>query len=162
MGLLSIGLDSERLKSDELLSDEQIREYLACLLDRTIPVESSIMDSLLIFLCEDAHHGKTVRNRSLSQLLLCPTCEVELFRAIKDYSKQIYQTTVSKGENSIASAIYYAAIAGAIVHHGVKISEHSWQTLATAFQELRTKPWMISELEELLEKAGNFCKTELQ
>ena len=160
MDLLSIGAEADAFDSGELISDEQIRGYFASLVQRKIPNDASIVDSLLIFLGENERYGKRVSGRSLSEVLLDAATEPDLLRVIKDYSKKIYQTTVSKGENSIAAAIYYAAIAAALVHHDAKISEHPWQTLKTAFEDLLAKPWMTPPLTGLLQEARERCETE--
>ena len=137
--LLSIGAEADLSESGELISDEQIRDCFASLMQRQIPNDANLVDSILIFLREDDRFGRQVRGRSLSEVLLDAATGLDLLTAIKDYSKKIYQATVSKGEHSIAAAIYYAAIAAALVHHGVKISNHSRQTLKTAFEDLLGK-----------------------
>jgi len=162
IGLLSIGAEADLSESGEFTSDEQIRDYFALLVQRKIPSDASIVDSILIFLRENEPYGKRVSGRSLSEILLDATTELEFFEVIKDYSKKIYQTTVSKGESSIAAAIYYAAIAAALVHHDTKISGHPWQTLKTAFEDLLAKPWMTPPLTGLLERAHDRCETELK
>lgn len=157
--LLSIGLEADVSESGELISDEQIRDYFEGLVHRKIPTNSSIVDSILIFLSENEHYGKRVSGYSLSELLFDASTDLELYRTIKDYSKKIYRTTLSKGESSIAVTIYYAAIAGAAVYHNVKISNHSRQTLKSAFEDLLAKPWMIPQFTKLLEKARERCET---
>lgn len=52
-------------------------------------------------------------------------------------------------------AIYYAAVAGALVFHDSKITEHSFERLERAFGMLIAKTWMASELVGLFEK----CRT---
>jgi len=153
-------MDPDPSESGDLTSDEQIRDYFGRLVHRKISRESSIVDSILIFLRENDRYGKTVTGRSLTELLLDPSSELDLYRTIKDYSKKIYQTTVSKGESSIVAAVYYAAIAGALVNHDTKVSDHSWQTLEDAFGELLAKVWMIPEIRDLLKKARHICETE--
>jgi len=158
--LLSIGMDADFSDSGELTSDEGIRDYFDRLVHRKISGESSIVDTILIFLRENDRYGKHVSGHSLSQLLLDPASDVDLYRTVKDYSKKIYQTTVSKGENSIAAAIYYLAIAAALVYHDTAISAHPKSTLKTAFEDLLTKMWMSPEFKELLEAARKRCETE--
>jgi hypothetical protein len=121
MNLLAIGTDRE-LACDQILnSDKEIKEFFQKLIHRKAPKESSIIDSILILLRETKAYRQSVVDHSLADLLLNPVTDLALLKAIKEYSKQIYQSTVSKGENSISLAIYYGAIASALVHHKEKI-----------------------------------------
>lgn len=155
--LLSVGLQSSVSGIDELVSDEQIRDYFSDLVHRKIPNDSSIIDSILLLLRENKRYGKLVGGRSLCELLLDGGTDLQLHVAIKDYSKKIYQSSISKGENSIAAAIYYLAIAAALVYHDATISAHSEDTLKTAFGDLLAKTWMSPEFKELLETARTRC-----
>lgn len=155
--LLSVGLQSSVSGIDELVSDEQIRDYFSDLVHRKIPNDSSIIDSILLLLRENKRYGKLVGGRSLCELLLDGGTDLQLHVAIKDYSKKIYQSSISKGENSIAAAIYYLAIAAALVYHDATISAHSKDTLKTAFGDLLAKTWMSPEFKELLETARTRC-----
>ena len=158
--LLSIGTDKELFCSDTMTSDEEIKEFFQSLVHRKVPRETSIVDSILIYLRESKAFGKSIINHSLGDILINPQTELELLKAIKDYSKKIYQSTVSKGENSIAVAIYYAAIASGLVYHDMKISDHTYQTLKDAFVNLMDQPWMISEIKELFSDSYKICQDE--
>ena len=160
-GLLSIGIEADPSESGELISDEQIRDAFASLMQRQVPCDATIIDSILIFLGENDRYGKHLSGHSLCDILIDPATELDLLKTIKDYSKKIYQTTVSRGENSMAAAIYYAAIAAGLVHYDMKISGHSWQTLKTAFYDLVGKSWMLPQLATLLEQAYKRCEMEL-
>ncbi|MHC4987554.1 MAG: hypothetical protein ACYTFX_03525, partial [Planctomycetota bacterium] len=58
INLLSIGLQASVSGVDELVSDEQIRDYFSGLIHRKIPNDSSIIDSILLLLRENKHYGK--------------------------------------------------------------------------------------------------------
>lgn len=158
--LLSIGTDKELFCSSTMTSDEEIKTFFECLIHRKIPKETSLVDTILIYLRESKRFGKSVVDRSLGEILIDPKAELDLLKAIKDYSKKIYQSTVSKGENSIAVAIYYAAIASGLVYHKTKISEHAYQTLKEAFRNLIDQPWMIADIKQLFSDAHRICQDE--
>ncbi len=157
--MLSIGMDGDPPNSAELVSDEQIRDYFCHLINRKIPCQSSIVDSILIFLRENERYGHLVKGRTLSELLLDSSCPAGLFEAVKEISKRVCQTAISRGENAVASAIYYAAIAAALIYCNTKISSHSWETLKTSFEDLLAKSW-TGPFSELLEKARQRCEKE--
>lgn len=158
--MLSIGIEDNSSKPAALGTDEQIGNYFYRLISRKIPRQSSIVDSILIFLRENQRYGDLAKGRSLSELLLDASCPIGLFEAVKETSKRICQTAISKGENAVAAAIYYAAIAAALIHCNTKISSHSWETLKTSFEDLLAKPWMTGPFSELLEKARQRCEKE--
>ncbi len=156
--LLSIGADKDLFCNELINSNEDIKSFFQHLLHRKIPKESSIVDSILIYLRESKVFGETLIGLSLWDILSDPQTTLELLQTIKNYSKKIYQSTYSKGENSIALAIYYAAIASGIVYHNTKITEHSYQILRDAFSNLSKQPWITAEIEQLFFQANDICQ----
>ena len=158
--LLSVGADKDLFCDNIMNSDEEVKEYFQSLIHRKVPKETSLVDSILIFLRESKAFGNSIIDHSLGEILNHSKTEIELLKTIKYYSKNIYQSTVSKGENSIAVAIYYAAIASGLVYHDMKISEHTYQTLKEAFSNLMNQPWMISDVKQLFSEAHKICENE--
>lgn len=158
--LLSIGLDKNLSGNHVMNSDDEIKRFFQLLLKRKIPMEAGIMDAIMLFLREDKVYSNQIINHSLGELLTNAKTEIGLLKTIKDYSKKIYQSTVSKGENSIAIAIYYAAIAGGLVYHDTKISEHNYNALKSAFSNLMQRPWITAEIKHLFSRAYEICQNE--
>jgi len=61
-------------------------------------------------------------------------------------------------EHAAAIVIYYAAIAGALLFHDHKITEHSSETLEQSFAMLVGKRWLPSELRRHLATAQEACR----
>ena len=161
INLLSMGADKELFCNETMHSDEEIKAFFKSLYYRKIPKESSIVDSILIYLRESKSFGKLIINYSLGDILTNPETTIDLLRAIKDYSKKIYQSTISEGENSIAVAIYYSAIASGLVCHGMKISEHTYNSLKDAFKNLMDQPWVFPEIRKLFSDAHEICLNQI-
>ena len=85
-------------------------------------------------------------SNTVGELLLRSDVPVDILTCIKDYSKQ--QTTIraSAAVQEVAVAVYYAAIASALVFDGVKISRHSYEDLCKGWQALSRKPWLAPDL----------------
>ncbi|KPL20813.1 MAG: hypothetical protein AMJ75_11170 [Phycisphaerae bacterium SM1_79] len=64
----------------------------------------------------------------------------------------------SEPEHAVAVAIYYAAIASALVFHDVKVTTHSYESLEASFTRLINKPWMSAELNSLFIRALKLCR----
>ena len=158
--LLSIGLVKDSFSNHAMNSDDEIKRFFQLLLKRKIPKEACLVDAIMLFLREDKVYSNRIINHSLGELLTNPKTEIDLLKTIKDYSKKIYQSTISKGENSIAIAIYYAAIAGGLVYHDIKISEHNYNTLKSAFSNLMQRPWITTEIKHLFSQAYEICQNE--
>ena len=95
-----------------------------------------------------------VCRQSLCDVLTNSATDVGTLNTIKESAKK----SASQGERQIAVAIYFAAIASALVFHHQKISTQPYPTLKLSFSELAEKPWMSRELAGLFEKACFFCE----
>jgi hypothetical protein len=95
--------------------------------------------------------------RPLLKVLLSPESDTHLLETLKERGKTLSAGSVSSYERATATTIYYAAIASALLHHGRKISRHSYDTLARSFFQLSAKRWMPSELKSLFDRAIETC-----
>jgi len=57
-----------------------------------------------------------------------------------------------------ADAIYFGAIASALLFHDTKITSYSYPSLAESFKTMTEKRWMAPELARHFSKARNLCK----
>jgi hypothetical protein len=96
--------------------------------------------------------------KTLVEVLLGPRTDLGLLRAIKECCKRLSSGLESKAEAAIATTLYYAAVASALVYHNKKITQHSWDALDEAYRLLMDKPWMDPELAELFSRARSFCQ----
>jgi hypothetical protein len=150
--LWTIGGDQE----DEGIerTDDQIRsEHLHDLLADKMPVDqalSQILPDVLAQLCEEI---KPFTGNSFSQLILNPDADLFVLKRIKDFTKEWQKKAASDLERDVLAAIYYAAIASALVHHGQRITSFSRDTLKKTFSSLITKNWLTGDLKALFKKA---------
>lgn len=148
--LFALGVDDPDVTAggdDEAALRELLREQLTC----TTPKGSLLLDTLVMMI--DPLHGKT-----LGEVLLSAESDLDLIHAIKDCSKTLSVTLDSRTETALARTVYFAAIAGALVHHDTKITQNSYETLAESLAMLIEKPWMAPELVELFGQARQICE----
>jgi len=91
--------------------------------------------------------------RSCGELLHDPAAGADALTELKDHGKRLVRGAGSEAERAAATALYYAAIAAALVHTGAKISEHPDAKLAASFADLAARPWLPPGLAELLRRA---------
>jgi hypothetical protein len=92
-------------------------------------------------------------------MIMDPQTSVEVLKQIKDSAKESGATARDKVERDVALAVYFAAIASALVCHGVKISQHTDGKLKKAFGAWIQRPWLPGDVRELFQKA--MAKAEL-
>jgi len=86
---------------------------------------------------------------TLEDLLLADTTGLPVLKVLKDYAKAVARRGRVGARHAAATAIYYAAIANALVHDDRKISGHSYEKLREGFETLRRKTWIPCELKKL-------------
>lgn len=97
---------------------------------------------------------------TLRQILASSVTPKDFWRHLKRYYKKRASHPGSADENSPAAVIYYAAIAANIVHHGDKISRHSWGKLERSFRHLAGHFEFDQELARLFQQASINCRKE--
>jgi hypothetical protein len=91
--------------------------------------------------------------------LLSPPPDLPLLQALKDCSKAMSSALDAKSEVALATTIYYASLAAALVHRDRKITQHSYGTLDESFALLIEKDWMAPELIALFSRARSVCQS---
>lgn len=102
----------------------------------------------------------SLAERSLQEVLLNPESRIEQLQVIKEAAKRLTISSNSDAERALATTIYHAAIASCLVHHGKKITQHSYEKLDESFVLLIEKTWMTNELIELFSKARRICQSK--
>lgn len=106
---------------------------------------------------QPCHGSSDGAGRALSQLLMNPQTDLAMVRTLKDYAKALSLSDAQGPEHTAAIAVYYAAIASALVFHGRKITRHSYETLRGAFSQLAEKNWLPREMKELFRRGREAC-----
>jgi len=97
-------------------------------------------------------------DRSVKAVLLDPQGSLIVLEAIKDHSKRLSAMVTSGSETLIATTIYYAAIAAALVHHGRRITKYSWENLTERFSLLAQRMWIDDDTRDLFVRAAECCR----
>ena len=121
-------------------------------LEETLPLDRSMLKSLPVVLVSLCEKLGVLAGEPIGNLVQNPKAEISLIRKLKDYSKKLSECAKSEAENDTSIAIYYAAIASALVFHDLRITKFSFESLNKAFCSLIDKPWMSGELITLFRK----------
>jgi hypothetical protein len=155
--LLSVSAGVPESVSD--MSDDQIKEV-------------AFRDRLTMRLSDDPSFQETLRSvsgqstafvpgsldRSLKEVLLDPQCSATMLQAIKDHSKRLSAMVTSGSQTLVATTVYYAAIAAALVHHDKRISKYSSESLAQRFSLLAQRAWIDGDVRGLFARAAECCR----
>ena len=90
-------------------------------------------------------------------VLLDSETGLDVLETIKDYGKKLVAGKDSEAEHAVSTAIYFAAIASALLFHDQKITSYTYPALAEAFSTLIDKQWLAPELARHLAKARRLC-----
>jgi len=149
------------LKADQQPTDEtQEKNRASALLDvleSKLPVNPALLESLPPVLRALSEELKSVSGLSLEDLLQDSRTKIAIVRRIKDFAKELGNSAKDKIERDVALAVYFAAIAGALVCHNVRISQYSYEQLAQSFEALTQHDWITPGLATLYEEAREYC-----
>lgn len=141
---------TEEQKKAELLRD-RLAEPL--LLD---PTATRMLPETLSFVLEQF---RPLMGCSVGDLLLDPDTDPSVVWQIKDQYKERAQSCSSELEREVATAIYYAAIANALLFHEEsllrddKITTFSYKQLNEHFSQLLNIPWLTPDMVGLFKRA---------
>jgi len=94
---------------------------------------------------------------AIGEILRNPSSEVETVRRIKRHAKRWATRAASGDEHDTAAAIYYAAIAHALVFQDQRITQFPLPTLAETYARLSEEHWVPKELVALFQQAQACC-----
>ena len=155
--LLGITLDSGSGEVGEN-STQNTSELIQAHLAGTLPFDTTVIEELPAIigrLRNDliAHAGKT-----LGGVLTDPESDLDTIKKVRQHAKKMASRRNSKAKHAVAIAIYFAAIANALIFHETKITTHSYESLKASFGDLAVKQWMPDELVRLFTKASKRCR----
>ncbi|KPK44134.1 MAG: hypothetical protein AMJ65_03895 [Phycisphaerae bacterium SG8_4] len=81
-----------------------------------------------------------------------------IIRRIRGLSKKLGSSGKDKIERDVALVLYFAAIAGAIVFHNVRISQYSYEKLAQSIEALTQHDWITPEITRVYDEARKHCR----
>jgi len=97
---------------------------------------------------------------TLREMLMDSSLDIGTAKTIKDGAKRECRRRgdEKKAKHAACLAVYFAAIANALVFHKEKISSYSYLELETAFTKMAESPWMAPELVPLFCRARDVYK----
>ena len=147
--------------ADEQRTDEtQEKNRASVLLDvlgSKLPVNPALLESLPPVLRALSEELKSVSGLPLGDLLQDSQTKIAFIRRIKDFAKELGSSAKDKVERDVALAVYFAAIAVALVFHDVRISQYSYKELAQSFETLAEHDWTTLSLANLYKEARKYC-----
>lgn len=155
--LLRLGLDSEDT-AGAIGAEDRKAHLLFDVLATPLPVDPALIDSLPAILKPLCRQLKSVAGEPLGKLLQDPQVGLSVLERIKEYAKELGGSTKSQVERDVALVIYYAAIAGALLHHDKRITQYSYADLKDSFEALSKQTWIPQDLTEMFTRAFEHCK----
>jgi len=155
--LLKLALESNQNKKTQDTEKDRA-ELLLDTLASKLPVNPALLESLPAVLRSLSEELQSVSGLPLGKLLQNSKTKTTLLRRIKDFGKELGTSANDEIERDVALAIYFAAIAGALVFHNVKISEYSYKQLEQSFETLSKHDWIPPNLAGLYRKACKYCR----
>jgi hypothetical protein len=155
--LLRIGVEDEDLDPSGG-KDASAADLLETLLAGSLPPESTAVDALPAVLARLRRDLLPLEGRPIGEVLSDPSTDLSVLKAVKAYGKRLAARNRSEPEHAAAVAVYYAAIAAALVHHGERITTHSPSYLKASFVQLGNAPWVGRKLSPLLAAAAEACE----
>ena len=93
--------------------------------------------------------------------LLGPEMPTEEVILLKDYAKTKVANPGDVCEKDVAKAVYYGAIAHALVYQGQMITRYSYEELKEALTMLLAHTWLLSPLPKLYQQAVAVCEERM-
>lgn len=146
--VLAIGADVQAASGPQRMGDPG--QTLRHLLDGQLCLNGPLADALGRILDE--------RNCTTEELLLDPETDAGTIETIKEYGKGL---TLCSGDGAVCAAgtaLYYAALASALVFHDRKISKHTYRRISAGLAALSRRTWIPTELTDLYDRAREACR----
>lgn len=136
-------------------SEERWAELLRDWMARPLPLDSDLRELLPEALGRLCRELRPFSGDSIGFLVTNPDTDVRVLAGIKDHAKELGAAATSEMERQAALAVYFAAIASALVFHNARISQHNDGTLQSAFETLGKRKGIPPELLSLFQRACN-------
>ena len=158
-GLFAMGRE-EPDPADEKSDTETMASLLQEQLTSTLPEHPLLFDTLVVMMDQQGYDTRPLAGRSLGEVLLSSESDIRLLQGIKDCSKRLSCTLDSRAEAALATTIYFAALASALVHHDQRITQDTYEKLEESFALLVEKRWMPETLVTLFSHAQRICRSK--
>lgn len=124
---------------------------------RELPRDPTSPNSLPALLNWSRQNELSGAGPTIGELLFDSKTDLAVLRALKDCGKGLVRCDGPKGHEEIGDAVFYAAIASALIFHDHKITKLSYAKLHEAYTKLEQRPWILRELKEIFRRARALC-----
>jgi hypothetical protein len=132
--------------------DEERGDLLHDVLRCSLPLRAGPREGSHLAATGSCQGLRSVVGPPIGELLQDPKTSVAALREIKQYAKARGSQAASEREKDVFLAVYFAALAAALVFHRERITEHLGRELAQFLGTFAQAAWMPTDLKEL------FCR----
>lgn len=151
--LLGIGAESDD-NGGERGSERVRKETIEFRFAGPGPMDKSKAEVVQILVGQICESVLPDRGRPLGDVLLDKDTPIERIEYIKGYGKELSRSR--EPHHSVGIAVYYAAIASALLYHDTKITKHSYAYLRDSFEHI--EEWMPDHMVRHISKAKQLCR----
>ena len=151
--LLDIGVELEELSEEA--KAETMAELLRARFAGPLPLETAVVEALPTVIGKLCHNLLPLGGKPLKEVLLSNKTDICVIKRVKEYGKKL--AGQADPHHTVGIAVYYTAIASAVLFHDEKITQHSYKYVADSLDEI-TKDWMPTELAHHLSRASEACR----
>ena len=156
-GLLALGVDHK--DQPDMAGGDTKAELLEARFAGPLPPETCVAEILPTLLADLCGELLPLGGKPLQDVLLDSQTSPRLVHNIKEYGKKLANR--SEPEHTVGVAVYYVAIASALLFHDDKITRHSYRYLADSLDVLDTK-WMSPALAAHISNAQQLCRNRTE
>jgi hypothetical protein len=172
----TFGLSQERLAKlwgvgddtpadqDQPTEDQRRADLLRDQLAESLPLDPTVRSALPEALGHVLEQFNPLAGCSVGSLLLDPDTDPAVVRQIKDRYRQKAESCLSAPERQVATAIYYAALAHALLFQEKslfrenRITTFSYRDLEEYFSQWLRVCWLTPDLAGLFKRAHGVCR----
>jgi hypothetical protein len=117
-----------------------------------------VVDSVTAVLHRPCRELLALADRTLGEIITDDSTSLEVLTTLREYGKALLSRWEEGPECGVATVVYHAAIASALVHHRQKVASRPFGDLARSMELLASTPWMTPPLSDLFSQARRLCQ----
>lgn len=145
-------------RRDELWNSSDLAELLRDLVGE--PLTGILPDVRKLVESDGERSPAALVPATLGELCEQPEPSLALLEGVKNKARQSIRDEASSLPGDVWSVVYFASIAAALVHGGVRISKSNNETLSYGFQRILELDWLTDSLRGLFMAAGPCVATK--
>ena len=134
------------------------RRFLQERLSSPLALKSDVVDSVTALLGRPCRELLPLAKRPLGEIVTDAGTSPGVLEVLRDYGKALALRWEEGPEHAVATTIYYAAIAAALIFHRQKIASRPFADLEQTMGLLANTPWMTPSMVVLFSEARRSCQ----